>query len=273
MENSFRLDTKTYKYKGFIDSFWLKLIAIFAMTVDHVAAAFGPILFNENFNIYWLMRFFGRLTFPIMAFLLVQGFIHTSNIRKYAGRLLIFALISIVPYFLLFHYSEALTFNNILENLLLNNVLFTLFIGLIMLYFVKKTNNFLLEIGIVIAAMLLSYFSDWGVIGPLIIYIFYKIKNPWLATIVNFAFFAIDALIDFFIDYQDTIANSGMNNTAAFNWLFDFHSINFGFALAILVIGLYNGQRGLNNNFIKLGYYWFYPVHLLVLFLIKMLIV
>lgn len=268
MQNTFQSNANNNQIKGWIDSFWLKLIAIFAMTCDHIAYSFGSQISESNFSLYWIMRFFGRLTFPIMAFLLVQGFNHTHNLKKYASRLFGFAIISIVPYYLLFHSNEKLT----VENFFLNNVLFTLLIGLIMLFLIKNVKKFYLEFLIVFAAMLASSFSDWGSIGPLLIYVFYKIKNPWSATAINFLIFIIYDSLGFF-DSFTKLTNNGVTGSQAFSSLLPWHTINLGFILAILVIGLYNGKRGLNNKFVKWGYYWYYPVHLMVLYLIKLLII
>ena len=73
-----------------ITSNQLKLLACIFMLCDHV----GFVLMNNN----WIMRAVGRLAFPIFAFLLVEGYRHTSDIRKYFIRLFLFALISEVPF-------------------------------------------------------------------------------------------------------------------------------------------------------------------------------
>lgn len=265
MQNDSQLSAEPVKSGGFLSSFWLKLFAIIAMTCDHVAAGFP--IWNTNFDLYWIMRFIGRMTFPIMAFLLVEGFLHTHDIRKYATRLLTFAILSIAPFYLFFHSYTGEQINNIFDFLriyLLNNVLFTLLIGLIMLYFVKKINNFFLELLVVIAAMFLSSLSDWGVIGPLIIYIFYKVKNRWIAGFINYIVFIIHGFIIPLYDHYVRGGSLAVSNNIP--WL----SVNFGFVLAILVIGLYNGKRGLNNNFVKWGYYLYYPVHLMILYFIRL---
>jgi len=86
----------------------LKLIALITMIIDHVGAIFFP-------QYIWL-RYIGRLSMPIYAFLLVQGYKHTRSFTRYAIRLAVFALLSEVPYDLLFR-RTWLEFGN--QNILL----------------------------------------------------------------------------------------------------------------------------------------------------------
>ena len=96
--------------KGCLSGSTLKIIAIIAMAIDHFAASiilYG-ILMQQNpsflghpvsmtipwWNIYQVMRFIGRIGFPVFCFLLIEGFLHTSSKKKYATRLFLFALVS-----------------------------------------------------------------------------------------------------------------------------------------------------------------------------------
>ena len=101
-----------------LDSFQLKWIAIITMLIDHVGAIFFP----GNL----VFRYVGRIAFPIFCFQLVEGFFHTRNIEKYMLRLGIFAIISEIPYDLAFR-GNILDFEH-------QNVFFTLFLGILMLY-------------------------------------------------------------------------------------------------------------------------------------------
>jgi len=107
----------------------LKLIAIITMIIDHIGACVVsciPAVQDPNsmvYMLYWVLRIIGRIAFPIFCFLLVEGFIHSKNRYKYALRLLIYSVISEVPFDL------ALTRHAI--NWSHQNVFFTLLLGLL----------------------------------------------------------------------------------------------------------------------------------------------
>ena len=96
----------------------LKLIAIVTMLIDHI----GLVLFPE----VMILRCIGRLSFPIFAFLIVEGFEHTSDFKKYMVRILLFGLMSEIPYNLMIS-GKFIDFTH-------QNVFFTFAIGLMMLY-------------------------------------------------------------------------------------------------------------------------------------------
>lgn len=116
----------------------LKWIAIITMLIDHMAVALiqngifqsNTIILTQEqwqrcYQLYWIMRYVGRIGFPIFCFLLVEGFYYTHNIKRYLFRLGIFALISEVPFdFALFQNVFYLSYQN---------VYFTLLIGVVTL--------------------------------------------------------------------------------------------------------------------------------------------
>ena len=79
----------------------LKIIAIAAMTLDHCVAVFMP----QDMAGRWILRMLGRMAAPIMCYLIAEGYHHTSNLKKYMGRLLLVAVISHIPYNLCFGYD------------------------------------------------------------------------------------------------------------------------------------------------------------------------
>ena len=211
--------------------FILKTLALIFMIIDHYGA-----IFQDGIDIY---RIIGRLAFPIYCFLLVEGYTHTKDIKKYAKRLLIFAIISEIPFDLAFYNGLSL---------LHQNIFFTLLIGLVMIYFLDNQERYntskakIFGIGI-LTAIFLSV--DYSFIGIIYILVFYYTKElPKLERLGKVA------LVLFLINL-----------------------ITFGFPqqyalLALPIIYLYNGKLGPNNKFLQTIFYIAYPLHLLVFYLI-----
>lgn len=85
------------KYKGnYFSGSTLKIIAMLSMLIDHIAA----VLVDSRAypELYGAMREIGRLAFPVFCFLIVEGYFNTKNVKKYVGRLLIFGVISEIPF-------------------------------------------------------------------------------------------------------------------------------------------------------------------------------
>lgn len=253
-----------------MSTFVLKIIAVATMLIDHIAAVF----FTYGSPIWIICRSIGRLSFPIFAFLIAEGFHHTSNIKKYLTRLGIFALISEIPFDMAFyhdHYGSdfikdfklALSGSDIaqsdafIKNLLSHqNIFFTLFLGLLAMYLMgmveKKYSkqalamnvlNALITLGFCVFAVILR--ADYDMIGILIIVAFYLFRgNKLLIT------------ISLLIACGPLFANGNI-------------TIQIFAALAMIPIAFYNGEKG--KSF-KYFFYAFYPVHLVLLFLIYTLI-
>lgn len=226
------------------------------MLTDHVGAVILEpyILANEVssgilFTAYVIMRFLvGRAAFPIYCFLLVEGFLHTSNAAKYAGRLFAFAIISEIP-FDLASGNEILTFEH-------QNVYFTLFLGLVALAGYKKieekyaTENgqgerygwYLIITGFTMLVADVGH-VDYGSVGILTISVLYffrgKRKRQFVAG--SLAITAGDMILH----------GSFLELTAPFGLVFT---------------QMYNGQRGISMKYV---FYLFYPLHLLILYIIR----
>lgn len=221
----------------------LKLLAVISMTVDHTAA----ILVSEldvlrtpfsiggrAFTLYYIMRMIGRLAFPIFCFLITEGFVHTRDKKRYGLRLLIFAVISEIPFNLLHGGS--------LVDLTGQNVFFTLFLGLLMIYAFEVVSGefkkFLVISAIGVITTLLK--ADYGLYGVLLVFVIYLFRNAP----------AVQALLAY------PLLSSGLAAWAAF-----------------VPINMYNGQRGfIKTPLLKYAFYAFYPLHILLLAGIKYLI-
>lgn len=123
----------------------LKLAAFLAMVIDHAAACrLDRVFFPAFSKVYVISRAIGRMAFPIYTFCLVEGFRHSHDLRRYGGRLLLLGVISQLPYaFTLNRWYLEPAFGEVFpadpsrafRNL---NILFTLFIGLVLLVFFHK---------------------------------------------------------------------------------------------------------------------------------------
>ena len=221
----------------------LKLIALITMFIDHAGAillsqmkfAVTPffVLSSEKISLYYIFRLIGRTAFPIFCFLIVAGFIHTKNTKKYGRNLFIFALISEIPWNLV-HTGTVFCESQ--------NVFFTLFLGWLALYCIQnfsenKVKLLLSLLFVVISGILLN--SDYGLYGVGLIIALYLAKNNRIIQgVVGCCFF----------------------------------SKPWKVIPAFAMINLYNGERGfIRSKTAKYIFYAAYPVHFIILFIIRSL--
>ena len=223
----------------------LKYIAIVAMLIDHIAWAFVP----TGSVLGQIMHFFGRLTGPTMAYMLYEGYIHTKNVKKYAIRLGVFALLSWLPYSLLetgaWYYPQF-------------GVIFTLFLSLLVMCMWDKTNlPKAVKVILVVIACILSILGDWpifDILWPLFLFIYRdNYKKQWLSFyIIIIVEVVVIGLPSFIIGKPLTaICHLG------------------AFMVPPILMYLYNGEPGSKNAFHKWFFYVFYPLHLLIIWALK----
>lgn len=217
-----------------MSSFQLKCIAILAMLTDHIGAVFVP----ENTLCYMMMRAIGRISFPIFCFLIVEGFYHTHNLRRYEGRLLLFACLSEIPFNLAF-YRRIFFWQH-------QNVFFTLWIGLGTIFLLQKVSDQIelpmlqkrmLQGFIFITAGLCAYgiHSDYDFVGIFMIVAFYFFRKEHKRL-----FFSLCIICLCFFEVQEFFA-----------------------LFALIPIFCYNGKKGLSLQYF---FYLFYPFHLLLIY-------
>lgn len=220
--------------KAGLDSFWLKVIAIISMTVDHIGYVFFPQM--------QIFRIIGRIALPIFAFLIAEGYSHTKNVRKYELRLFLFALISALPFYLVFGKWE--------------NVFFTLLGGLLSLDIADKVKNKWAGILCMLIIAALTYPCDWGFVGVVTVFAFAKIKDKSFAAI-----FGVIVAIFLYLAkryFADVILGGSV-------FVFDRYTLIFAMLLSLPFIMAYNGKQGYK---IKHIFYVYYPLHLAVIWLI-----
>lgn len=221
-----------------MSSFVLKIIAIISMLFDHT----GYIIFHQ----FSFMNYIGRLSFPLFAFQITEGYLHTKNLKKYLLRLFLFAIISQIPYMLFLN-----TFNDSFHL----NILFTFILGLLAITCYEKVKNKYLGFFLVILCAIIAQVIqlDYGWFGIAIIFIFHIFKDKKLFMnlgfiLANYTYYFIKYIKNFNIVYLLVI-------------LFC--------SLALIPINLYNGKKGKD---IKYLLYIFYPFHLIVLYIISLFI-
>ncbi len=266
--------------RGGISADTLKLIAMITMAVDHVGAVLFPRML--------MLRAIGRLAFPIYMWLLVEGFAHTSSRKKYMGRMAIFALLSELPFDLAL--SGRLTWR-------WQNIYFSLLWALLLLMALEKVLDagsslheadggtgggfgqfvgkhrlaagLLVLTGFMIPARLLHF--DYGCTGPVLaamFYLYFRTGSPGL--LAGFLLFSFSNLCTPLIDgfqkgWERLIASPAIWDNAWQTVCLECVGV-----FAILFIGRYNGVRKWKRG--KLLFYLFYPLHLLLLYAVRLAI-
>lgn len=232
-----------------LSGYALKLLAITGMAADHVGLAFASVL---PLPVACVLQALGGLTFPIMAFLLVEGFHHTSSMGRYGLRLVLFALISQAPFSLAFD-PEVIQVGSVeLIPPLTGNVLFTLAVSLFLLWAHRtmrcRVGFWALAVVVVVASAVL----DWGVMGPIMILCMELLESPrkrvliaWAIPALGLGLPAISALVAGDINALPGVLYALVGCTAA--------------AAALLA---YDGTRGKQSRWL---FYVFYPAHLAII--------
>lgn len=213
--------------------FVLKIIGLITMFLDHYQFMIGG---SEIF------RIIGRVAFPIFAFTLSEGYVHTRNLKKYLLRIFCFA-VGIQILFILFGYGGIV------------NIFFTLFFGLVAIYILNlkkdlvkepfmKVIKVILIAGILYLAQVLQL--DYGAYGILLIMIFNAFRNDKLKILMSFL-----ALNMFNIIFPNVFQ---IIDTQIFS------------LISLIFIFMYNGEKGRS---IRYFFYLFYPVHFFILGVIK----
>lgn len=230
----------------------LKYLVIAAMLIDHIAWAFVPM----ESALGQVMHFIGRLTGPTMAYFLTEGYIHTRNVKKYAVRLGIFALVSWAPFCLFeFQTLPVAIGDDGVRVIPQFGVIYTLFLSLLALWLWDKGKSpkWCKVLGI-FGLCVLSVLGDWPVLDILYVLIFYSYREQprkkWIWFCVVSILMHIPALI------------------------FSSSRIWILYELGILMVPLlvqfcYNGQGGSRRAVHKWFFYIFYPLHLLALGLLQ----
>lgn len=232
----------------------LRWLALAFMLLDHMWATVIP-------GNTWMTRV-GRLAFPIFAFQAAEGYVHTSDFKQYTRRLLLFGLLSEIPFNLMMGGSVLYPFHQ--------NVMFTLLLGLLVLRQLDKARRadawkhrilaVLGAVGLVLLGQLT--WVDYGGRGVLTVVAFGLLRDFPYAKLCQLAAMVLLNIVDF----------PGEQLLIPMPWgTWEFPAQGLA-VLALAFIWLYNGEKGRRGKALQLGSYLFYPLHMLVLYGIQQIL-
>ena len=278
-----------------LSGFWLKIIALVTMTIDHAGFFMG----NDT-PLALAFRYIGRLSLPLFCFLIAEGAIHTKSFKKYALRLGIMASIISIPIIIdeAFYVSGGLLKAE-------GNIFIDLLFGALAIYCFRQKKWYLKLLGIL--PILFSVYTfiatclEWcGCHGDILWCPFFiRGEYHWFAVILIVGFYFAHFLKDLFIKYHSGLSGIDVANYKDTN--IERNALNI-FSVIMLVVAaigfyicgllmpqenvywrveieivsmvsgvfilLYNGLRGYNKKWFQYGSYIYYPLHLIILFAI-----
>ena len=223
----------------------LKLIAIAAMTLDHVLWVAYP----GYQKLWWLLclHAIGRITAPIMWFFIAEGYTHTRDFKKYALRLLLFAVVSHVPYCFAFGISLKSVFNQ-------TSVIWALFWGLLAIRLFDSGLKTWVKFLLLVPILAVSFPADWSCVAVVaILYLWAKRASFSRRMLWMMLWTASYALI--YVLFIDKV----------------YGVLQLCTALSIPLLWLYNGQRGRWKG-MKWFFYVYYPAHLVLIGVLRLLL-
>ena len=218
----------------------LKVLAVITMLIDHVAAFFlrgsNIVLFSllgRQFDLYSIMRWVGRISFPLFAFLLVEGYLHTTDKKRYGKNLLIFALISEIPWNLV--HSGSIFYGA-------QNIFFTLLLGFLAIWILESQKGYTRIFGLLfMMAFALAFGADYGFRGVGLRLLLYVLRDqPLLRAVLG-----------------SCTRSSGWIAGLAF----------FPIGMYNRERGFIRGRLA------KYAFYAVYPVHLFIFYLVKLILI
>lgn len=261
-------DQKTHTFSDDM----LKLVAVFTMLLDHTASGileyylqYVPLdddVWELLYRINSDLRVIGRIAFPMFCFLLIHAFMHTHSRLKYAGNLLLFAILSELPFDFLFY--DGIDFAH-------QNVFWTLLIGLLMIWAIEAVNQTNIKMilkyaaslpvvaaGIKMSMVLNTDYAWTGVLLILGLYLFRE-KKGLQCTIPFVVFFIARVLRNVELGYY-SFGTQVIWNTFKLYW---------SIVISAFMIWRCNGKRYIGKD--KYFFYAFYPVHIAIIYLIRVL--
>jgi len=251
----------------------LKIIAMIAMVCDHLPFLTESLQAQYYSFPWFLMHSAGRITAPIFFYLLALGYRRTGNANRYTARLLVFALISYVPYIWYFHNEPPNT-----VNFLHLNVIFTMLFGLLLIRSVNEIRNTALKAAAIGLCLLVGYWTDYGLYGLAVILVCFlaygnrRVTIFGMGAVIMVSVFAHTS--SFFADDMSPFDYGPMllSNTK----MLAYFTVLLCQLLPLIFIARHRvWTPGVVEErpsfFAKWAFYIFYPAHITVLLLIRLI--
>lgn len=227
----------------------LKYIAVFTMALNHIA-------YMQLFGLsaFWRELFtdMGYFTAPVMCYLLVEGYHYTKSKERYGLRLLVFAVVSQIPFRLAFHNGSL-------------NMIFTLYFCFMILVAMERMHNAALRDVVCLALTMATLVCDWALVAPILTILLYRSYGDKRKTALSFIFVCAVFVL---LNLSSNVSEAGKVTTDII-----LRSLASGTGIlmaALAVLVFYNGRRvSCGRTFSKWFFYIFYPAHLLILYLLK----
>lgn len=232
----------------------LKLIAIAAMVCDHIAWGFVEFMSPLGQT----MHVIGRLTIPIMCFFVAEGFRKTSSVKEYIKRMMLFAVVAMLPFYLFF--GELYEYRQ--------NIIFDLLLGLLLLT-VLEHKKFQLWQKVLLAAGLFltsAMIGGWVIMPMLYILVFYYVRDfkkqaAWVCGLT----IALQVFLIVAVELNRVL------HFSRYDWPWYDKLYFLGFMIPLIFLKRYNGEKGRTFGG-RYFFYLFYPGHFLVLAGLKKLV-
>ena len=253
----------------------LKIIAIIAMVCDH-----APYLLDtwqaDYYTWPWTMlHSIGRITAPVFFYLLALGYRHTRNAGRYTVRLLVFALLSYIPYIWYFNDvpPDAYNFYEL-------NVIFTMLFGLLLLRALHEVSNVALKAVIIVLCFIGGYWCDYGLYGLAMILICDITRGSRCGTVLG-----MGAVIMVYVYMRTSsffpsgaLLSESLSNLMHTEWMHNLLILLLCQLVPLIFIARHRAwaeggnaeRRRRPGVLVKYGFYIFYPAHIIVLLIIRM---
>lgn len=266
-------------FKSGINANILKTIAIIAMVIDHIGVYFMPFIPEI---LYDVLRCIGRIAMPIFSYLIVQGFFHTKNFKKYVIRLGICAVITqiLITILMVINKIYVPKYIDAIYIYTNGNVLFSYIIGLGLMkiihedILIKKWDyhkNMSFKIIISMFILLITIFIplDYGIEAVLLVLLMYFIERFRLYVLINKSRYNI-TLLKLIDDKKIKIIYTVLIFLSIFTIVIYFKKSWFTL-FSIIPIMLYNDEHGSYNKFLKYSFYVAFPLQHILLYSVAML--